>query len=198
LITLSFSAFDTYLPIHPTSETIKAQMRVGVSSTEEDVTIISKVHSEVQLVAWVAQNLAPEVTLVPYITCSKLHCFACFVWLEEFNNLHDLTLPHVAFDGCHGGLQPGWLPPSLETVAMEQILGKMSSRLQNEFTFKSSEKPTTIIVPSKSMEDIFQCKFRHVREWAVLILILYSCSRGTAHHLPFNVIDISANKTMGA
>ncbi|KAJ7935086.1 hypothetical protein B0H13DRAFT_1949609 [Mycena leptocephala] len=156
LITLSFSAFDTYLPIHPTSETIKAQMRVGVSSTEEDVTIISKVHSEVQLVAWVAQNLAPEVTLVPYITCSKLHCFACFVWLEEFNSLHDLTLPYVAFDGCHGGLQPGWLPPSLETVAMEQILGKMSSRLQDEFTFKSSEKPTTIIVPSKSMEDIFQ------------------------------------------
>ncbi|KAJ7032736.1 hypothetical protein C8F04DRAFT_645242 [Mycena alexandri] len=114
-------------------------MSKNLSSKADGVTITSKVHSEVQLVAWVAQNLnrvAPEVTLVPYVTCSKLHCFACFIWLQEFNHLNHTTLPCLAFDGGHGGLQRGWLPPSLETA---DLLERMTSRLETEFLDKHAK-----------------------------------------------------------
>ncbi|KAJ7707118.1 hypothetical protein B0H16DRAFT_1824407 [Mycena metata] len=112
----------------------------------DGIAFSSKVHSEVQLVAWVAQNLnqvAPEVNLVPYVTCSKLHCFACFLWLQEYNKLERPTLPRLAFNGCHGGLQRGWLPPSWETAYEGEIAQQMTSRLQTEFEAKHLSASTT-------------------------------------------------------
>ncbi|KAJ7126822.1 hypothetical protein C8R44DRAFT_873945 [Mycena epipterygia] len=162
--TISFSNLKDYLPVNSDLEEFTKEMRdAGTSSTPEDVSVHSKVHPECQLVAWVAQNpseVASEpVSVVPYVTCSKRHCFACFVWLQEFNRLGDPTLPHLAFDGCHGGLRPGWLPPSLEPSMQETMLSKISSRLDEEFdkhkhhkessaSTTSSDKPRTALPDS--------------------------------------------------
>ncbi|KAJ7497129.1 hypothetical protein FB451DRAFT_218515 [Mycena latifolia] len=152
--TISFSTLKDYFPANSDLEEIKKEMRdAGTSSTPEDVSVHSTVHSECQLVAWVSQNLgevASEVSMVPYVTCSKLHCFACFVWLQEFNHLGDPTLPHLAFDGCHGGLQPGWLPPSLKPNMQEKILNKISSRLDEEFDKHQHHKESS---PSTTSSD---------------------------------------------
>ncbi|KAJ7225923.1 hypothetical protein GGX14DRAFT_386635 [Mycena pura] len=84
------------------------------------VRLHTKVHSECHIVAWLAQNLTQtprlaDLILIPYVTCSKLHCFGCFTWLSAFNELCHPGLPTICFDGTHGKLHPGWTPPSLDT-----------------------------------------------------------------------------------
>ncbi|KAJ7438474.1 hypothetical protein FB451DRAFT_1570239 [Mycena latifolia] len=97
--------------------------------------LLAKIHSECLLVAWLSQNLGDfEITLVPYMTCSKLHCFACYIWLELYNNLNNPTLPRVYYDGLHGGLKPGWEPPKLDAVSHAMVLTRLSQRLEAEFT----------------------------------------------------------------
>ncbi|KAJ7030050.1 hypothetical protein C8F04DRAFT_741365 [Mycena alexandri] len=162
---LNLDHFVKFLPEDPIQYAkMKSLMSKDLLSTADGVTIKSKVHSEVQLVAWVAQNLnkvAPEVTLMPYVTCSKLHCFACFIWLQEFNQLNHTTLPCLAFDGCHGGLQRGWLPPSFETAA---VLEKMTSRLETEFLEKhvkhSSGRSKGYLDPEPNSLDDIRGKFQ--------------------------------------
>ncbi|KAJ7459028.1 hypothetical protein B0H11DRAFT_2286428 [Mycena galericulata] len=92
----------------------------------------SGVHCECQLVAWVAQNVAPDITLIPYVKCSKLHCFACHIWLESYNRLGNPVLPKVTYDGGYGGLKPGWRPPSLQATAQRHMLDNLVSRIEKE------------------------------------------------------------------
>ncbi|KAJ7508700.1 hypothetical protein B0H11DRAFT_39711 [Mycena galericulata] len=106
------------------------QMRISASlSPNADH---SDVHCECQLVAWVAQNAASDITLIPYVKCSQLHCFACHIWLESYNRLGNPVLPKVAYDGGHGGLKPGWRPPSLQAAAQRDMLDNLVSRIEEE------------------------------------------------------------------
>ncbi|KAJ7910662.1 hypothetical protein B0H13DRAFT_2485998 [Mycena leptocephala] len=152
--TISFSTLKDHFPLNSDIEQIKKEMcDAGTSSSGEEISILSTVHSECQLVAWVVQNLgdvASEVSMVPYVTCSKRHCFACFLWLQEFNRLSDPTLPHLAFDNSYGGLQPGWLPPSLKPSMQETILNKISSRLEEEFDKQKYRKESSASTTKRS------------------------------------------------
>ncbi|KAJ7143261.1 hypothetical protein C8R46DRAFT_1360675 [Mycena filopes] len=100
------------------------------------VSIQAKAHSEVELVAWLAthhQAQFPTVKLFPYVTCSELHYPACYLWLSEFSALtSNPTFPSLGFNGSHGPLQPGWVPPTLDTPEGRQILTQMASRLGSE------------------------------------------------------------------
>jgi hypothetical protein len=101
-------------------------------STNGSFSIASEVHSECQLVAWIAQNVntvAPDVKLIPYVTCSKLHCFACYIWFESFNNIGDPSLPHVFYDGARGGLAATLVTRRFQ----QQMLRNLIARIADEF-----------------------------------------------------------------
>ncbi|KAJ7507253.1 hypothetical protein B0H11DRAFT_1970920 [Mycena galericulata] len=119
-----------------------------------------KIHSECQLVAWVAQNAAtfdPDIFLVPYMACSKLHCFACSVWLEVYNAL-DGTSPKISYDGSRGGLKPGWAPPSLETNIQQEMIDKLVARFErcipDPYAFSTYSDPSVHELPGPSQEDL--------------------------------------------
>jgi hypothetical protein len=69
------------------------------------------IHPQCQLVAWAANNFRsrfPAARLIPYVTCSRPHCYGCYAWLTAFNELDHSTLPLIYFDGrTHGKLHPG-------------------------------------------------------------------------------------------
>ncbi|KAJ7722503.1 hypothetical protein B0H16DRAFT_1473301 [Mycena metata] len=109
----------------------------------EDLQIRGKLHSECVLVVWVAQNLQNEypcTQIFPYVTCSKLHCLFCSLWLRGFNTLQNPVLPKVAFDGSHGGVNPGWLPPSLGAKAQATIFRYLTDNIQKEFRKRKHAK----------------------------------------------------------
>ncbi|KAJ7750229.1 hypothetical protein B0H16DRAFT_1887845 [Mycena metata] len=85
----------------------------------------SCIHSECAVVALVARSLKdsdPSFVIFPYVSCSKLHCMACFFWLQAYNTLGVEELPEIAFDGPHGELHLGWRPPALEAPEDQQAL----------------------------------------------------------------------------
>ncbi|KAJ7716577.1 hypothetical protein DFH07DRAFT_353625 [Mycena maculata] len=96
------------------------------------VPVEGKIHSECQLVAWMAGHMVelPDVKVIPYVTCSKLHCFACYAWLQAYNKVAPAP---ISYDGSHGGLKPGWQPPSLQGTLQQELLQNLIPRLELEF-----------------------------------------------------------------
>ncbi|KAJ7750337.1 hypothetical protein B0H16DRAFT_1550365 [Mycena metata] len=103
------------------------------SSTDKTLRIKSKVHSECAVVAWVAEHADAHIRVMPYVTCSKLHCLACWLWLEKFNDVKHPRLPAVVFDGSHGGLKAGWRPPALDDRYQLDLLTAMMTAAEAEF-----------------------------------------------------------------
>ncbi|KAJ7716549.1 hypothetical protein B0H16DRAFT_456954 [Mycena metata] len=144
----------------PQSELQRKMSVLSDKSTNNCLVIAGNIHSECQLVAWVVANMEQlevhGVELVPYVTCSKLHCFACFLWLRGFNDLSHLhpILPRIAFDASHGGLLPGWQPPSCEAMMQQALVQIMVGRLETEF--QKHKRPGDQLVswnsPSQSNE----------------------------------------------
>jgi hypothetical protein len=125
-----------------------AQMKTRASGTSESdntITVTSKIHSECDLVAWVASTVEElDIKLIPYMSCSKPHCFACFIWLEAVNDTACFpALQRIAFDGCHGGLSPGWMPPRVNAAAHEQLMSTLCMRVDKEFRLRKHPKDSS-------------------------------------------------------
>ncbi|KAJ7289108.1 hypothetical protein C8J57DRAFT_426278 [Mycena rebaudengoi] len=110
---------------------------MAASSTDKELTISPRIHPECELVARVVGDAEPLANedLIPYVFSSKLHCYPCYLWLQGFNERRPSS-SKVAFDGCHGSLTPGWLPP---TSKDESILARMRSQIESElseYTFR--------------------------------------------------------------
>ncbi|KAJ7198585.1 hypothetical protein GGX14DRAFT_666122 [Mycena pura] len=112
-------------------------MRSGnICVGHSDVRLRTTVHSECHIVAWLAQNLIPDfadLTVIPYVTCSKLHCFGCFTWLSAFKKLHHPGLPTIYYDGSRGKLYPGWTPPSLGATYDQKIRNTLIWETEEQF-----------------------------------------------------------------
>jgi hypothetical protein len=135
---------------------MKMKNVAGPESTNTTLKIRGKIHSECALMAWVCQNalkIVPGISLIPYLTCSKLHCFACSLWMTAFNTLEDPVLPRIAFDGSHGGLKTGWRPPSMNSEDQGTIIQQLITALDTEFGkqkhLKESSASTTSSEPPK-------------------------------------------------
>ncbi|KAJ7505292.1 hypothetical protein B0H11DRAFT_414369 [Mycena galericulata] len=112
------------------------KMRTNMSVGEKGVRLPTTIHSECQIVAWMAQNITdhfPTVKVIPYVTCSKLHCFGCYSWLLSFNQLGHSGLPVICYDGSHGKLHPGWAPPSLGTRYDQQMRSLLIAQVEEKF-----------------------------------------------------------------
>ncbi|KAJ7123063.1 hypothetical protein C8R44DRAFT_876254 [Mycena epipterygia] len=124
---------------YPTSMNRKEaieKMRNNLSVGEKGVRLPTTIHSECQIVAWMAQNLNRQfltVRLIPYVTCSKLHCFGCYTWLSSFNKLRHPRLPIICYDGSHGKLHPGWAPPSLGSSHDQKMRNLLIARVEDHF-----------------------------------------------------------------
>lgn len=123
-------------------------------STDTEIAVMTKVRSECELVARVADNttILADAQLIPYVCYSKLHCFSCYLWLEIFNREHSTK---VSFDGSHGGVKPGWWPPTLGAPDHDRILLQMQERLEDEITVqthgKQASASSTSSDPSSSL-----------------------------------------------
>ncbi|KAJ7605517.1 hypothetical protein DFH06DRAFT_1252728, partial [Mycena polygramma] len=110
---------------------LNAGQKAGTTAIEMPTTV----HPECQIVAWVASNRSalPHMQLIPYVTCSKLHCFACGLWLDCYNMLSPPHLPRIFHDGSHGKLHPGWSPPPLGPQYNKKILELMTTKIDQRF-----------------------------------------------------------------
>ncbi|KAJ7651653.1 hypothetical protein DFH06DRAFT_1331604 [Mycena polygramma] len=112
--------FEPFLPPNLTKSEFYSKLLERQWKEEEGdevpVSIPRKVHSECQLAAAIFDNKVslggPPV--IPYISCSKLHCVFCHSWLGLFNKTAQATL---GFDGTHGTIRRGWHPPTLQNSA---------------------------------------------------------------------------------
>ncbi|KAJ7156072.1 hypothetical protein C8R43DRAFT_999151 [Mycena crocata] len=105
--------------------------------------VTTTVHSEVQLVAWMAQHAQidfPEMAVIPYVTCSKLHCFACYIWFGCFAKLQVHGLPSIHHDGSDGKLHPGWVPPLMGIPYQQQMNNLFVDEIENYFPKQSHSK----------------------------------------------------------
>ncbi|KAJ6490291.1 hypothetical protein C8R47DRAFT_1215154 [Mycena vitilis] len=104
--------------------------------TDSNIKVSPKIHSECELVARVTGNpeLLDGCTLLPYISCSKLHCWFCHQWFTAFNVQ---STSRVAFDGSHGGVKTGWQAPTLTTPLHEQVCKIVQQAIDDEL-FKAS------------------------------------------------------------
>jgi hypothetical protein len=107
-----------------------------------DGKLCTTVHSECQIVAWISENLKhlPEVKLIPYVTCSKLHCLGCYTWLSSFNELNHPNLPSICCDGSHGKLQPGWVPPPLGPSYVQPMFSLLVAKVDAYFLKSAHSK----------------------------------------------------------
>jgi hypothetical protein len=98
VIRLDLNAIQNeWFPSMPREEVIEKTQK-NMSAGEGGWQLSTTVLSECQLVAWIAQNFNqqfPAVQLIPYVTCSKLHCFGCYTWLSSFNSLAHSGLPSI-------------------------------------------------------------------------------------------------------
>ncbi|KAJ6589921.1 hypothetical protein DFH09DRAFT_218970 [Mycena vulgaris] len=139
------------------------KMRNNMSVGDNGVRLPTTIHSECQIVAWMAQNFNrqfPAVKLIPYVTCSKLHRFGCYTWLSSFNRLGHSGLPIICYDGSHGKLHPGWAPPSLGSSYDQQMRSLLIAQVEDNFRKPTHSKEgfasTTATDPQtrKSTEEI--------------------------------------------
>ncbi|KAJ7785738.1 hypothetical protein B0H16DRAFT_3399 [Mycena metata] len=109
---------------------IPAVHHFSLSRDNNNITFNAKVHSECELVAQVAQRReelsVDGFLLIPYIACSKLHCLACYLWMEAFGEVHDSP---IAYDGSHGGLKTGWFAPRYVEPMHSTMLERMHKTL---------------------------------------------------------------------
>ncbi|KAJ7476118.1 hypothetical protein FB451DRAFT_1557904 [Mycena latifolia] len=145
---------DWWYPDSMNREEVIEKMRSNMSVGDKGVRLPTTIHSECQIVAWMAQNLNtqfPAVTLIPYVTCSKLHCFGCYIWLSSFNKLGHSSLPIICYDGGHGKLHPGWVPPSLGSSYDQQMRSLLIAQVEDNFPkpthSKEGSASTTITDP---------------------------------------------------
>ncbi|KAJ6496456.1 hypothetical protein C8R47DRAFT_338206 [Mycena vitilis] len=148
-------------------EELKQQLR-RVSSDPKAMHTVSyatKIHSECVLLAEVLGVCKPLGDIVPYMCCSKLHCFACYTWLGHFNTLRRAAgTDPIAYDGSHGGVKCGWVPPSLENVSQDTMLGLLVKSLNNELrkgghlketsTSFTSPDPPASLKPSRTLAEV--------------------------------------------
>ncbi|KAJ7274262.1 hypothetical protein C8J57DRAFT_1595285 [Mycena rebaudengoi] len=104
--------------------------KVRTAEGKNEIALKRRIHSECGLVAWMATHPDHLSNVVPFITCSKLHCLACSIWLKQFNS----SMPKVMFEGSHGTLQPGWWPPILDDDAELDLLNRMTADLNTFFS----------------------------------------------------------------
>ncbi|KAJ7695969.1 hypothetical protein B0H17DRAFT_1054393 [Mycena rosella] len=154
-IDVQLDEFDSWCPPTIVLGEFHSDLRKrAATSTNETITINSNIHSECELVARVIDNTTTGVLagfdLIHYVCCSKLHCHFCHLWLENLNKVRDTN---VAFDGSHGGVKPGWLPPTWETPLYGQTLAGMRSQLEQELGTQGHGRavPSTSSDPSTSM-----------------------------------------------
>ncbi|KAJ7928737.1 hypothetical protein B0H13DRAFT_976070 [Mycena leptocephala] len=109
------------------------------------------IHPQCQLVAWAANNFHsrfPAARLIPYVTCSRPHCYDCYAWLTAFNELDHSTLPLIYFDGkTHGKLHPGWAPPSLGSYdqrMLKFLIAKVEWQFRYSALFNDGSVSTTM------------------------------------------------------
>ncbi|KAJ7610252.1 hypothetical protein DFH06DRAFT_1246230 [Mycena polygramma] len=109
---------------------LNAGQKAGTTAIEMPTTV----HPECQIVAWVVSNRSalPYMQLIPYVTCSKLHCLACGLWLDCYNVLSPPHLPKIFHDGSHSKLHPGWSPPALG-AQYKKILELMTTKIDQRF-----------------------------------------------------------------
>ncbi|KAJ6584822.1 hypothetical protein B0H19DRAFT_1227446 [Mycena capillaripes] len=126
---------------------MKRNMDVDTKGVHLDLTI----HPQCQLVAWAAKNFRsrfPAARLIPYVTCSRSHCYGCYAWLTVFNGLDHSTLPSIYFDGrTHGKLHPGWAPPSLGSYDQQMLKflrAKVEWQFRHSALFKAGSASTTM------------------------------------------------------
>ncbi|KAJ7274263.1 hypothetical protein C8J57DRAFT_1715126 [Mycena rebaudengoi] len=135
------------------------QIRTAAGSITDHITLKARVHSECALVAWTAEHqeeVAPNVTLIPYITSSQRRCFACHLWLESYNESMGPIYQLVSYEESHGGIQPGWWPPPMENMEYTQILEGIIDKLTFKLYTSKGVEVTGIphlITPLSSLED---------------------------------------------
>ncbi|KAJ7150313.1 hypothetical protein C8R46DRAFT_1305967 [Mycena filopes] len=116
---VNIDAFADWDPASAPKRTeVRQRLHIERAVEDEMIKITPKIHPECELVARLVENddLLDGATLIPYICCSKLHCYFCYSWIKAFN----LQLPttRISFDGSHGGVKSGWLPPALADSGM--------------------------------------------------------------------------------
>ncbi|KAJ7682509.1 hypothetical protein DFH06DRAFT_1161367 [Mycena polygramma] len=137
-IRIPMDAFDAWVPSAEKRTEFQQNLRSVSSNTTEteegEVVITTEVHPECELVARVVDNdtMLDDVELVRYVASAKLHCFCCYSWFKALNVFHvTRCATPVAFDGSHGGITPGWLPPSLE-APFEKVVSLVQRSLEDE------------------------------------------------------------------
>ncbi|KAJ7461009.1 hypothetical protein B0H11DRAFT_1923816 [Mycena galericulata] len=147
-IRIQLDDLDTWRPAAVNIEAYQSDLcKQAASSTNQEIFVTSKTHSECELVARVVDNndILAGLPLIPYVCCSKLHCFSCYLWLEGFNQDRSRKVAH---DGSHGGVKPGWLPPSLEGPNHHRILTEMRERLEELRTHTHEKKASALSTSS--------------------------------------------------
>lgn len=103
------------------------------------------VHAEIQLVFHIAKTIGSLVTMkeiYPYIGCSKLCCFLCYVFILSFGQGGSL----FRIRGCHGKVYPSWSLPNADRL-QENMATELYSALRKtlDILVREMKKPVTLI-----------------------------------------------------
>ena len=101
---------ESWCPFGQSRTTTVEQICTATESTTNHTTLDARVHPECALVAWTAQHreeVAPNITLIPYIASSKRHCVACYLWLQSYIKSMGNIRKSVSYEDSRGGIQPG-------------------------------------------------------------------------------------------
>ncbi|KAJ6503235.1 hypothetical protein C8R47DRAFT_1192878 [Mycena vitilis] len=143
---------------------------------EEDevpVSVTRKTHSECQLAAAVFDNeaLPGGPPVIPYISCSKLHCVFCHSWLGLFNQTGKAML---GFDGTHGSIRRGWHPPTLQDLAQHAAVVEGLTSQVNTWTLvqstahrKETSVSSTLSNPTESQFPSWTDEEQRLREQGI-------------------------------
>jgi len=103
------------------------------------------VHAEIQLVFHIAKTIGSLATMkevYPYIGCSKLCCFLCYVFILSFGQGGSL----FRIRGCHGKVYPSWSLPNADGL-QENMATELHAALLNTLNIlvREMKKPVTLI-----------------------------------------------------
>ncbi|KAF8214061.1 hypothetical protein K438DRAFT_1802805 [Mycena galopus ATCC 62051] len=158
-VQVPFKAFRT---LCPTANELYSQLTTlpwkEEESDETPIKITRKIHSECQLAVVLFEDkaLLDGAPLIPYMSCSKQHCYFCYQWMHAVNNTGTRLL---GFDGTHGTVYRGWHPPTLQDPAQQRavierlkfdatrLIRTHSSRHEKETSCSSTSSNSTASEP---------------------------------------------------